>query len=307
MFQQEVAAWLQELGVEFLENDRKVIGPLEVDFWIPEQRLAIEVSGLYYHSESHGEKDKAYHLNKTRACEEQGVRLIHLWSDEWEFSRNLVKSKIAYLLGRGSPRRVHARACRVVDLSQHEAWGFLEDHHLQGGDRGTCVRKGLVTKSSGELVAVMTWCKPRSALGYRQTSDSSQTMEISRFAVCTGVLCPGGASKLLNSAVVQFPVGTRVVSYADRRWVSCVGSGNFYEKFGFILTGETKPSYWYLLRGEQYKVRHHRFGWRKSVLRKRLGEGLWNPEQTEWEMMRAAGHDRIWDCGNFRYEMTITR
>jgi hypothetical protein len=29
---------------------------------------------------------------------------------------------------------------------------------------------------------------------------------------------------------------------------------------------------------------------------------MFNPNLTEWENMKNNGYDRIWDCGNFKYE-----
>lgn len=43
--------------------------------------IAIEANGIYYHNTEH--KPAGYHLEKTMACEALGVRLIHLWEDDW--------------------------------------------------------------------------------------------------------------------------------------------------------------------------------------------------------------------------------
>jgi len=43
--------------------------------------FAIECNGIYYHDINH--KPTGYHLEKTIACEKLGIRLIHIWEDDW--------------------------------------------------------------------------------------------------------------------------------------------------------------------------------------------------------------------------------
>lgn len=75
-------------------GSRKIIYPLEIDIYIPELKLGIEYDGLYWHSELCG-KDKDYHVYKTNECEKIGIKLIHIFSDEWENNKETIKD---YLL-----------------------------------------------------------------------------------------------------------------------------------------------------------------------------------------------------------------
>ena len=62
-------------------NDRQIIKPKEVDIYLPDLNLAIEYNGLYWHSVEYG-TDKYSHRNKSLACREKGVRLIHIFEFE---------------------------------------------------------------------------------------------------------------------------------------------------------------------------------------------------------------------------------
>lgn len=53
------------------ENVKDVISPYELDIFIPEKNLAIEYCGLYWHSEFSGNKNKNYHYNKWKKCNEK--------------------------------------------------------------------------------------------------------------------------------------------------------------------------------------------------------------------------------------------
>ena len=35
-----------------------------------------------------------YHLNKVLKCNEKGYRLIHIWEDEWNSNKDLIKKKL---------------------------------------------------------------------------------------------------------------------------------------------------------------------------------------------------------------------
>ena len=50
--------------------------------------FAFEANGIFYHDIKH--KPLNYHLEKTIACEEKNIRLIHIWEDEWLFDKNKI-------------------------------------------------------------------------------------------------------------------------------------------------------------------------------------------------------------------------
>lgn len=60
---------------------------------IPELKLALEFNGNYYHSIEAG-TPFGYHLMKTELCEAKGYRLIHIWEDEWNNDKELIKEKL---------------------------------------------------------------------------------------------------------------------------------------------------------------------------------------------------------------------
>lgn len=66
---------------EIWYNSRKVISPYEIDIYLPELKLAIEVNGIFYHSVTFN-KDKDYHLCKSLKCRDKGIRLIHIYEFE---------------------------------------------------------------------------------------------------------------------------------------------------------------------------------------------------------------------------------
>ena len=62
-------------------SDRTILRPLELDILIKSKNLAIEFNGNHQHQIIY--KDKNYHYNKTIECEKQGIRLIHIWYEDF--------------------------------------------------------------------------------------------------------------------------------------------------------------------------------------------------------------------------------
>lgn len=75
-----------------LYNDRKIIEPFELDIYIPELNIAIECNGEYWHSKD--KKDREYHINKTKGCDERNITLLHIWDTEWKYNQDEIKKYI---------------------------------------------------------------------------------------------------------------------------------------------------------------------------------------------------------------------
>jgi len=71
-------------------------GKRQLDVYIPELKLAFEFNGIFYHSVDRNPANYMYHLEKTMMCEERGIKLVHIWEDEWyddnEKCKDLIRS-----------------------------------------------------------------------------------------------------------------------------------------------------------------------------------------------------------------------
>jgi hypothetical protein len=267
-------------NIKYVHDDRQIIKPNELDFYLPEKHIAIECDGIYWHSEGNG-KTKNYHLQKTKLCETKQIKLIHIFEDEWMQHPKIVFSRLKNILHL-IKYRIFARKCeiRVIDVELKNK--FLNKYHIQGEDK-SCVYLGAFYKN--RLVSVMTFCKLRKALGQTHKEGS---WELSRFCTMNNFNIIGIASKMLNFFEKNYnPI--QMVSYADRRW----SQGNVYNQLGFKLDHISPPNYWYM---KNHFKRMHRFNFRKNVLKDKLEN--FDPNLSEWENMKANGYDRIWDCGN---------
>jgi G:T-mismatch repair DNA endonuclease (very short patch repair protein) len=270
--EKEVAAYLDELGVSYVPGDRRF--KFELDLHVVDKKVAIEYNGLFWHSSSDRSR-KDYHLNKTEVCEENGVQLLHIYSDEWEdpVKREIWKSIIRHKLGL-TCNKVHARKCEVVEVTSSEARAFHEANHLHGFVGGQHI--GL--KYKDELVLLITHGKSRFEDGH----------ELLRLTTKKYTSVPGGMSKILKH------IGKDMVTYADRRYSSNNSYGNRFE-----LIGKTAPNYGWVDHGgmvmlSRYKTQKHK-----------LGDLLENfdASKSEFENMVDHGYRIIYDSGNYKFRI----
>ena len=305
LFHQEVLGFLNsdlQIPLDSIkENSKEILNPgkKEIDLFIQDKNFAIELNGNFWHTENFGGKTKEYHLEKTNICSSKGVTLLHIFEDEWENKKGIVKQKIAHLLKKNNMPSIFARKCEIIKISAKECNKFLEDNHIQGSETNSTIRLGAFYNN--KLVAAMTFGKPRLHMGGKSMLKIAEhTYELIRFATDINFRIVGIGSKLFQHFVTT--INPEIVySYADKRWTSSVngGSGSIYDKLGFMVASHSSPNYFYVHPSTSYKFRENRFRYRKSELPKQLREFI--PELTEWENMKLNGYDRIWDCGTIKY------
>jgi hypothetical protein len=261
-------------------KDRTILNGKELDIYIPSKNIAIEFNGLYWHSENANKIKKNYHLNKSRSCISKGIRLVHVFENEWVFKKDIVKSILRNLL-HVNVNKIYARNCVVKNLSQGEKNDFLENNHIQGKDKSS-IQYGLF--HNDELVSLMTFVKSR--------FDKKIQYEMYRYCNKLNTNIVGGASKLFKQFLNEYSPNT-IVSYSDKRYFD----GTVYQNLGFNFIENTPPNYWYI--SPNYKSLYNRMTFQKHKLEKVLGK--YDINLTEWENMLQNGYDRIWDCGNGKW------
>jgi len=290
--EKEILDYIQHLipMENVISRDRSLLKNLELDIYVPSFKIAIEYDGLFWHSEMGGGKNKLYHLNKMERCHMNGIQLITIFEDEWNNKKEIVKNKLHHLFCK-SVNKLYARKCKIEEITGKHSTIFLEKYHIQGRCPSK-VNVGLFYNN--ELISVMTFGSPRIIMGH--SAIDTDEYELLRYA--SAGLVVGGASKMLSYFIRNYHP-KKIISFADRRW----SMGSLYEKMGFTNKQIIIPSFWYFKPG--YAVRYHKFGFRKSILSKKVP--IFVPALTEWENMQLNGWDRIWDCGNLKYEWIFSK
>jgi hypothetical protein len=245
--------------------------------------MAFEYCGLHWHGQLvNGKEARLKHLNKLDACTKAGITLITIFADEWLTRNEIVRDRVAALLG-CSHVSIGARKCEVKEISIEEAKIFEEKYHLQGtGLRSFNI--GLYFQ--GQLVAVGAF--KSSYAQYKKAADPA-FWELTRYTLKSGVRVQGGLGKILGYFKQMRPLCTKLISFADRRW----STGKLYAACGFDLEKVVTPDYRYFKINTEFP-RIHKFNMRRKKLIKVYG---CDPASTEWPMAQFAGFDRIFDCG----------
>ena len=280
---------------EIRVNDFSFSKKLEIDVYIPEKNLAIEFDGLLYHSygkskyprfDNAGSEDMYYHLRKTEMCEDQGVKLFHIWENEWvdEAKQEIWKSKLKVELG-FADTKINARDCEIKEVLFSDSCDFLSLNHLQGNSQSK-IRYGLYYQD--KLVYLVSFGKSRFNKNY--------DWELTRACSSLNTVVMGGFSKLLNY-FKEHHKGT-IISYGNRRWTSKIN--NVYNSSKLINI--SAPNYFYFHISDT-DVLFSRQTFQKHKLKDKLE--IFDENLSEVENMYNNGFRRIFDCGNLVYEIKV--
>lgn len=258
---------------------RGLIPKYEIDIYLEKLKLAVEVNGIYWHSENLG-KYRDYHLYKTEKCLLEGIELLHIFDNEWLYKKPIIQSIILNKLGK-TPNKLYARKCEIKIVSASECKEFLINNHRQG----FCQSKhNLGLYFEDELVSIMTFGKNR--------FKNDGKFELLRFCNKLNTNVVGGASKLLK--YFNDKINTEnldIISFADRRY----SLGNLYNQIGFEFESFSKPSYFYWKNNKIL----NRINCQKHKLHKFLE--VFDPFISEYENMKLNKWFRVWDCGNYKF------
>jgi Ackermannviridae homing endonuclease len=261
---------------KIIKNSRNIISPYELDIYIPDLNLAFEFNGVYWHNELYKSKD--YHKMKTDLCLENNIELFHIWEDDWNYNKDLVKSMILNKLKR-TQNKIFARKCKIQEINDISLIkDFLNKNHIQGFSSSK-YKIGLFYDN--ELVSLMTFGKSR-----------NNDMELLRFCNKQNFNIIGGASKLFKYFINKYNP-TKIITYSDR----CYSTGKLYDILNFKYIGESKPEYYYVING----IRKHKSNFKKSNL---INQG-YDKKLSEYQIMLSRNIYRIYNSGYLKYEWSI--
>lgn len=277
--EKQLVDYVKQFGYEIIQRNKSVISPFELDIYIPDKKIAIEFNGDYWHSTLF--KDSKYHQEKTIACIQKGIHLIHIFEYEWldNTKRTKILNYIKHLLKGGD--KVYGRHTEICEIPNKDAFDFCEQYHLQGGINSNI---NLGCTYNGEIIGVMTFGKPR--------FSSTEQYELLRLCWKPEYTVLGGTEKLFKSFIDSFKPDS-ILTYCDLTKFS----GDAYLRLNFKTKAEwlTKPNYvWVSKRADLVLPRYRT---QKHLL---IEEGLGNDDDTEDDIMYSNGYMKIYNSGNIK-------
>jgi very-short-patch-repair endonuclease len=264
-------SFLNDHSINAVFRNRNIISPYEIDCFITDANLAIEINGVYWHSEKFN-KDKFYHLNKTELCSSKNIELWHFWDFEFQEKQQLIFNKILAKLGMS--KKIGARTLELRYVNNKDKKLFFKKNHLQN-DTGSSINIGLY--SSDQLLMCCSFLKSQYNKKYhwklvRLASEQTYTIR-------------GGAGKIINYFIKNHMSDNEIlISCCNRRF----SSGDLYKKLNFELISREKPSYCYV---HGNKIFNTKAAWQKNLLK------IHNPNLSKYENMKNNNFYRLWDCG----------
>lgn len=265
---------------EIIQHSRNIISPSEIDIYIPKENIAIEFNGDYWHS---SEKiSKNYHLEKTVACKNNNIKLIHIFEYEWINNKEKIKNYLSNIL-KYNQNVIYARETKVHEINSDDAYKFEELYHIQGRANSE-INIGL--SKNNQLLALMTFGKPR--------FDNNVQYELIRLCYTSNTIIVGGSEKLFKFFVEKYKP-TSIISYSN----IAKFDGKVYNRIGFSIESFTEPNYVWV--NNKYEVLQ-RYKTQKKML---VEKGLGTNNETEDIIMKRLGYNKIYDCGNVKYIYNI--
>lgn len=270
----------------YVQNSKSIIPPYELDFYVPAHNLAIEINGLYWHSElGGGKRNRSYHKTKWKKCKEQNITLLMFNDCDIKEKFHLIESKIKRHLKIPSPvigaRKLEINKCDDFSIEEE----FLNQWHIQGSTSNRNI--SFVAKYNQNIVGIATW------------KYKNSHAELVRFATDVNYSFPGLLSKMIKEFIRYTDFKGTILSYSNNQY----GDGKAYVSSGFQYNGITPPGYSYT---KDYTRLESRLKFQKHKLLELfdLEESVID-NNSEWQIMQSYGYDRIWDCGHTRWIINI--
>lgn len=269
----EFANFLNEHNISHEKNNRTILDGKEIDFYLPKYNIAIEMNGIYYHSDKFF-SNKNYHHNKWAKCNALGIHLLSIFEDDWNLQNKKIKNMILSLLGK-KEKGIPARKTKIKQIDSKQAKPFLEEYHLQGFVGG---KHYGAFDAADNLIGLMTFGKTRNG-----------RTELKRF-VTDNYIHNGLFSKIFKYAHTDLKF-EEIVSFSDNLYFT----GNVYIKNGFVASKIIPPDYKYFVKNK----RLHKSNYTKENIIKKYPQmkEMIESGMSESKAMEYLGIPKVWDCG----------
>lgn len=235
---------LEQEIIDFIKNELQIPGEkyikgkgndrFEIDYFIPEKNIGIEINGAWWHSiNAQDHKPKDYHYKKMRVSNKYGISLIQIWEDQWYLKKDIIKDILKARLG-VLKNRIYARKCIIKEVDNATYKNFCNNTHIQGY-RPAKIRLGLYYDNKLVQIASFNKCND---YGKRK---SKYEYEWIRGCIASNNQVIGGTSKLLKYFIKNYNPES-ILCYADAN----LFDGKGYQQAGFEFIDYTGPDKFFI-------------------------------------------------------------
>lgn len=241
--QKGIATYIKSIYTGMVDTNVRLINNKEIDIYLPDKKIAIELDGVFWHSTGCPNYQKLpverrrntalkNQTFKHVAMAEKGIRLITILDAEWERNTEAVKNILHHTFH--TLPKVGARECVLKSINYCDCKEFMNTYHIQGN---TPAKYYYGLYHNEELISVMS---------FRLNKGE---WELARY--CSTKSVQGGASKLL-SAFVKEHSPAKIISFCHDR----LFSGEVYAALGFTKEKSYPFDYYFFFKGKLFTRRH---------------------------------------------------
>ncbi len=327
VFEDNMERLLDGMGIHFLKNQRilrknSVRGGKEIDFYMPDLNLGIEVSPTYTHNSTYGwnydptkGREPGYHQGKTLLAEEMGIDLLTFYERDLT-EPNWFNITVPFIMFRllGPSQVVYARETELKIVTSQTARAFLDTYHFQGFLPSKW-HLGWFHRKTHELLGVASIDIFANA---RSKTIDGDSLELKRMCFLPDLMVPFGLSKLVGNLkeIIDDDLVAKAKSIYSYSRLD-MGTGESYRKAGFSLVRTTPPS----LRFVNPTDPHDSYSWsvatpwsaKSGFISKTVGSCEMSKDEAidfmEKKMPRRSGNGigyvRVYDSGSRLWSIEI--
>lgn len=241
VYEKKVEYFLNSIGISYLRNHKKTLHGLEMDFYIPDKHIGIEINPNVSHNSNlyateavrsmfNSHKEPSYHYNKYKMAADEGITLLQLFNNDLEPSvfEHITSKRLKSIL-LGYDEVFYARNVAIYEAvsekEKKQARAFMDNHHSQGSSRANSY---WIFKKEGRWLGVASF----------SSFHIKGCVELKRLCFAPGVQVVGGLSKLISHYLRENDTCLAVYSYSD----NSMGNGSAYRAAGAEFIKETGPA-----------------------------------------------------------------
>ena len=171
---------------------------------------------------------------KTNLCKEKGIKLIHIFEDEWIHKKEIVKFKLKQILNISNDKKINLNKYKIKEVSNRLKNKFLEKRHI-GENIESDLNLGLFhnNNQTSQLSNIMTFSKKDRGF---ELIYYPYSYEISKH--------------LLNYFQENYN-WKEIYSCVDLRW----SDGEIYHKLKFEKLYQKEPECWNIVPRQIKRIR----------------------------------------------------
>lgn len=253
---------LSAFSVEYEVGNRTILRPREIDFVTSDNKVGIEVGSLFWHSDSNAGRGYDYHYNKWKDSLDKGLTLYQWFDDDIEHKWD----QIVHVLAKAHNMyefTLHPDDCEMFTLDQSEGLEFVNANSFLTGEYEGSAFIGF--KFDNDLKVVFEYVEENNSIYIVRVGEA-----------------PGNYYNLIYREFLAYMTAIHpdkeIIAYTD----NCTNSGHEWKSAGMkrAAVDEIRCKY-----TENY---HSRLDFIPNVEK---------VSEDEWENLKNAGYDRIWNAG----------